>query len=106
MRAIRISEWGGPEVLELVEDAPVPEPEAGQTLIHVTRSGINYPHTHARENSYLARYDLPLIPGAEVVGTTEDGRRVAALVANGGYAEYAVAPVPVPVPDDVSDTQA
>jgi NADPH2:quinone reductase len=106
MRAIRISQWGGPEVLELVEDAPVPEPGDGQTLIHVTRAGINYADTHARENSYLARYELPLIPGAEVVGTTEDGRRVAALVANGGYAEYALAALPVPVPDDVTDVQA
>jgi NADPH2:quinone reductase len=106
MRAIRISQWGGPEVLELVEDAPVPEPADGETLIHVTRSGINYADTHARENSYLARYELPLIPGAEVVGTAPDGRRVAALTANGGYAEYAVSAFPVPVPDDVTDSQA
>src|ERR1700759_1950689 len=97
MRAIRISQWGGPEVLELVEDAPVPEPADGHTLIRVTRSGINSADTHARENSYLARYELPLIPGAEVVGTTEDGRRVAALVANGGHARYAVLAGPVPL---------
>jgi NADPH2:quinone reductase len=106
MRAIRIDEWGGPEVLRLVEDAPVPEPAEGETLIRVSLAGINYADTHARENEYLARYELPLIPGGEVAGTTEDGARVVALVANGGYAEYAVAPFPIPIPDDVSYAQA
>ena len=71
MRAIRISEWGGPEVLELVEDAPRPEPREGQVLIRVTRAGVNFADTHARENSYLARYELPLVPGAEVAGIVE-----------------------------------
>ena len=81
VRAIRISEWGGPEVLELVEDAPVPEPGDGQVLIRVARAGINFADTHARENSYLARYELPLTPGAEVAGVREDtGQRVVSLV--------------------------
>jgi NADPH2:quinone reductase len=108
MRAIRIDRWGGPEVLALVEDAPVPEPADGERLIRVTRAGINFADTHQRENSYLARYELPLIPGAEVAGETEDGRRVVALVGTGGYAEYVVAPaaMTVPVPDDVTDGQA
>jgi NADPH:quinone reductase len=105
LRAIRIDEWGGPDVLKLVEDAPVPEPGDGETLIRVSLAGINYADTHARENAYLSRYELPLIPGGEVAGTTEDGTRVVALVA-GGYAEYAVAPFPIPIPDDVSDAQA
>ena len=48
VRAIRISEWGGPEVLELVEDAPVPEPADGQVLIRVARAGVNFADTHAR----------------------------------------------------------
>ena len=74
VRAIRISEWGGPEVLELVEDAPVPEPGDGQVLIRVSRAGVNFADTHARENSYLARYELPLIPGAEVAGVVERQR--------------------------------
>jgi NADPH2:quinone reductase len=106
VRAIRIDEWGGPEVLKLVEDAPVPEPGDGEHLIQVTSAGINYADTHARDNSYLARYALPLIPGAEVAGTLGDGTRVAALLANGGYAEYAVSAAPIPIPDGVSDTQA
>jgi NADPH2:quinone reductase len=115
MRAIRISEWGGPEVLELVEDAPVPEPADGQVLIRVTRAGINFADTHARENTYLARYELPLIPGAEVAGVVERdgagfaaGQRVGALVGTGGYAEYvaADASVCVPLPDEVGDVTA
>ena len=92
MRAIVISEWGGPDVLELVEDAPVPEPGDGRFLIRVARAGINFADTHARENSYLARYELPLIPGAEVAGVREDtGQRVVSLVGTGGYAEYVAA---------------
>jgi NADPH2:quinone reductase len=108
MRAIRISRWGGPEVMELVEDAPTPEPGEGELLVRVSRAGINFADTHARENAYLARYELPLIPGAEVAGETEDGRRVVALVGTGGYAEYVAAPkaMIVPVPDGVSDGQA
>ena len=47
MRAIRISQWGGPEVLELVEDAPVPEPGDGEVLVSVTRAGVNFADTHA-----------------------------------------------------------
>ena len=103
MRAIRIEEWGGPEVLRLVEDQSCPEPGEGEALVHVTRAGINFADTHARENSYLARYELPLIPGAEVAGTTEDGRRVAAMVGTGGYAEYVAVPeeLLVPIPDGV-----
>jgi NADPH2:quinone reductase len=106
VRAIRIDQWGGPEVLRLVEDAPVPEPGEGETLIRVSLAGMNYADTHARSNDYLARFELPLIPGSEVAGTTEDGTRVAAILRHGGYAEYAVAPVPIPIPDDVSDAQA
>jgi NADPH:quinone reductase len=112
VRAIRIGAWGGPEVLELTQDAPVPEPGDEQVLIRVSRAGINFADTHARENTYLARYELPLIPGAEVAGVVERdaagfaaGRRVVALVGTGGYAEYAVAPAATTfaVPDDVGD---
>jgi NADPH:quinone reductase len=106
MRAIRIDEWGGPEVLRLVEDAPRPEPGDGETLIRVTRAGVNFADTHARENSYVARYELPLIPGAEVAGTIADGTRVAAIVGTGGYAEWVTARAPVPIPDGVTDGQA
>jgi NADPH2:quinone reductase len=115
MRAIRISEWGGPEVLELVEDAPVPEPDEQHILVRVTRAGVNYADTHARENSYLARYELPLVPGAEIAGVVERdgagftaGQRVVSLVGTGGYAEYVAAPAATtfPIPDGVDDTTA
>ncbi|HWM08555.1 MAG TPA: zinc-binding dehydrogenase [Solirubrobacteraceae bacterium] len=108
MRAIRIDRWGGPEVLELVTDAPMPEPAEHELLVRVSHAGVNFADTHARDNSYLAPYELPLTPGGEVVGTTEDGRRVAAMLATGGYAEYAAVPkvVAFPVPDGVSDAAA
>jgi NADPH2:quinone reductase len=115
MRAIRIGEWGGPEVLELVDDAPVPEPGEHELLVRVTRAGINFADTHARENSYLARYELPLVPGAEGAGVVERdgygftaGQRVVALVGTGGYAEYAAAAAATTfaVPDGVSDAAA
>ena len=108
MRAIRISRWGGPEVLELVEDAPMPEPGPDEHVVRVSRAGINFADTHARENTYLAPYELPLTPGAEVAGKTEDGKRVAGLIATGGYAEYAAVPnaAAFPIPFGVSDGQA
>ena len=107
MRAVQIDEFGGPEVLE-VADIPKPEPQDGQVLIKVEACGMNFADTHQRENSYLARYELPLVLGAEVAGTTEDGKRVVALVASGGYAEYAVAPEAsvVPLPDGVEPGDA
>lgn len=106
MRAIQITEFGGPEVLTLA-DLPTPEPSAGQDLIRVRHAGVNYADTHQAENSYLAPQQLPMVPGSEVVGLLPDGRRVMALV-DGGYAEYAVAPSAslIDVPDGVSDGQA
>jgi NADPH:quinone reductase len=108
VRAIRISQWGGPEVLELVDDAPVPEPAPGEVLVRVSRAGINFADTHAADNSYLAPYELPLTPGGEVAGTTEDGRRVVGMTTSGGYAEYAVVPAAAtfPIPDGASDATA
>jgi NADPH2:quinone reductase len=89
MRAIQVKEFGGPEVLELVE-LPDPVAPEGALLIEVEAAGVNFADTHQAENSYLAPAELPLTPGAEVVGTTADGRRVVALLAGGGYAERAV----------------
>ena len=107
MRAIRIADWGGPEVLELVEDAPVPEAGEDELLVRVSHAGVNFADTHAREDAYVARYALPLIPGAEVVGTVEgDGRRVVALTGGtGGYAELVAVPraTAFDIPDGVSD---
>ncbi|HEY0615936.1 MAG TPA: zinc-binding dehydrogenase, partial [Kribbella sp.] len=107
MRAVQITEFGGPEVLE-VRDVEEPVPGEGQVLITVDRAGVNYADTHQVENSYLSKAELPLIPGGEVVGHTPDGRRVVALVGSGGYAEKAVAHAPYvfDVPEGVSDGDA
>jgi NADPH:quinone reductase len=107
MKAIQIQEFGGPDVLELVEiDDPVPGD--GEVLVEVARSGVNFADTHATRNDYLAEQSLPLVPGAEICGRTPDGRRVAALVGSGGYAEKVVVPeaLLIPVPDEVDDDQA
>jgi NADPH2:quinone reductase len=107
MRAVQIQEFGGPEVLQVV-DVPMPEPGDGQVLIEVSRAGINFADTHQRENSYLAPYEVPLVLGGEVAGTTPDGTRVVALVPSGGYAEHALAheSTVFPIPDGVDDGTA
>ena len=107
MRAVQIQEFGGPEVLQVV-DLPRPEPGEGQVVVEVSRAGINFADTHQRENSYLARYEVPLVLGGEVAGTTPDGTRVVALVPSGGYAEYALAheSTVFPIPDGVDDGTA
>jgi NADPH:quinone reductase len=108
VRAIRLTEFGGPEVLTLVEDAPEPEARPGLAVLDVSSAGINYADTHQAENTYLAPAELPLIPGAEAVGTLADGRRVVALLAGGGYAERALVAdqLAFEVPDGVEDGQA
>ncbi|RZS39053.1 NADPH2:quinone reductase [Herbihabitans rhizosphaerae] len=107
MRAIQITEFGGPDVLRLA-DVPAPEAKAGELLIDVSRAGVNYADTHNAENTYLAPASLPLIPGNEVVGRAADGRRMVAQVTTGGYAEQAVAPefTAFEVPDELDDTTA
>jgi NADPH2:quinone reductase len=107
MRAVTIHEFGGPEVLR-VEDVPDLEPRDGLDVVSVTAAGVNYADTHQTENSYLADQQLPFVPGSEVVGTTSDGRRVAALTGGGGYAEQAHAHPAAcfDLPEAVSDAQA
>jgi NADPH2:quinone reductase len=108
MRAIQQQEFGGPEVLRLVE-LPRPVPGAGEVLIEVSRAGLNFADTHTRANQYIAKASLPLVPGGEVAGTRVDsGERVIALCGTGGYAEYATAPADrvFPIPDGVDDGTA
>ena len=108
MRAIQMTEYGGPEVLQLVE-LPVPVPADGEVLVKVSRAGLNFADTHRRTNTYIAKDDLPLVPGTEVAGVREDsGERVVALCGSGGYAEYATAPgaLTFPIPDGVEDETA
>jgi NADPH2:quinone reductase len=77
-------------------------------VVEVARAGINFADTHATRNDYLAEQSLPLVPGTEIAGRTADGRRVAALLGSGGYAEKAVVPesLLIPIPDQVDDDQA
>ncbi|SFL06520.1 quinone oxidoreductase family protein [Geodermatophilus ruber] len=108
MRAVQITRFGGPEVLDVV-DLPEPEPGDGQKLYDVSTAGINFADTHQIENSYLSAQTLPLTPGAEFVGTPSGGgQRVVGLLDGGGYAEKVVAHdfLTWAVPDGVTDEQA
>ena len=107
MRAVQISSFGGPEVLQVVE-LPDPVPTGQQLVVPVRAAGINYADTHAVEDSYLARQQLPLIPGGEVLVELPDGSRALGMAASGGYAEQvAVDPAAlIGVPDGISDGQA
>jgi NADPH2:quinone reductase len=107
MRAIVVERFGGPEVLELDEGAPEPTLGEGMALLEVARAGINYADTHQAEDSYLAPTTLPFIPGVEAAGRI-GGRRVVALLPQGGYAQRVAAPTltTFDVPDAVDDGTA
>ena len=107
MKAIQITEFGGPEVMKYV-DLPEPTPSGSQVLLDVTAIGINYADTHQTENSYLSQQSLPLIPGMEVVGKLPDGSRVLALANTGGYCQKTLVNprTAIPLPDAINDGQA
>ena len=107
MKAIQITEFGGPDVMQLV-DLETPTAGAGQEPITVSAIGINFADTHQTENSYLSPQKLPLVPGIEVVGTTASGVRVLAPADGGGYAQQVVthSATMIPIPDGVTDGQA
>lgn len=99
MKAIQITQTGGPEVLTLAE-LPVPTPGAGQVLIKIAAIGVNFIEIYFREGRYKA--PLPLIPGSEASGVIEKlgegvdgfavGEPVASTAMLGSYAEYALVP--------------
>lgn len=101
MQAIEIAAPGGPEVLQLTE-VPVPMPGPGEVLIQVEAAGVNRPDILQRKGLYPVPAGASPLPGLEAAGRIaavgEDvdagviGHRVCALVAGGGYAEYAVTP--------------
>ncbi len=114
MKAIVITQPGKPEVLQ-IQEKPTPRPKAGEVLIKVKAAGVNRPDVIQRKGYYPAPPGVPAdIPGLEVSGTItalgegvklwELGDEVCALIAGGGYAEFATAPAPqcLPVPDGVS----
>ncbi|WP_171165436.1 zinc-binding dehydrogenase [Streptomyces sp. I05A-00742] len=108
MRAVVMRRFGGPDVLETAE-LPEPVPGPGESVIDVTLAGVNYGDLEVRAGIYRPPR-LPAVPGAEVVGRRRrDGRRVAALLRDGGgYAEVAVArdAYTVELPDDLDDRTA
>lgn len=117
MRAIDPAAPGGPEVLTVVE-RPVPQPGPGEVLIRVAAAGVNRPDVLQRQGGYPPPPGASSILGLELAGTIvglgEDvgfemlGQPMCALVAGGGYAEYAVAPVGqcLPVPEALTMAEA
>jgi putative PIG3 family NAD(P)H quinone oxidoreductase len=117
MQAIDPDSPGGPEVLRLVE-RPVPQPAAGEVLIRVAAAGVNRPDVLQRKGGYPPPPGAPSIPGLEIAGTVVAlgadvdaallGQRVCALLAGGGYAQYAVAPAGqcLPVPGGLEMVEA
>jgi NADPH:quinone reductase len=115
MRAIQITQTGGPEVLVL-RDLPTPTPGPGQALIRIEACGVNFIDVYLREGRYPAQ--LPYIPGQEAAGVVaalgpdvtavKVGDRVAWCHVMGTYAEFAVAPVAklIAIPDGVTTRQA
>jgi NADPH:quinone reductase len=115
VRAIQISETGGPDVLLPVE-LPDPQPGPGELVVDVAAAGVNYIDTYQRNGTYPM--PLPYVPGLEGIGrvrATGDGvtafavgDRVAWAESLGSYVEQAVVPAEkaVPVPDGVSDEAA
>jgi NADPH2:quinone reductase len=120
MQAIEISQYGGPDVLRLTQ-RPIPQPGPGEVLIKVTASGINRPDVFQRTGHYAPPPGASDLPGLEVAGELIDGDfssqnpfglqrgdAVCALLAGGGYAEYAVAPLGqcLPLPEGLNLIEA
>jgi NADPH2:quinone reductase len=117
MRAVEITQPGGPEVLKSIV-RPVPAPKANEILIKVAAAGVNRPDILQRSGNYPVPPDASDLPGLEVAGEVlavgssvkihKPGDTVCALVHGGGYAEYCVAPevTALPVPKGWSPTEA
>jgi NADPH2:quinone reductase len=117
MRAVEITQPGGPEVLRLVE-RPRPQPRAGEALVRVHAAGVNRPDVLQRKGGYAPPPGASDLPGLEVAGVIEDGDlagsgfaigdAVCGLVTGGGYAEYCAVPVGqlLPVPRGLSFAEA
>ncbi|WP_186163782.1 NAD(P)H-quinone oxidoreductase [Burkholderia gladioli] len=122
MKAIEITEFGAPDVLKLVERTR-PDPKRGEVLIKVAAFGINRPDVFQRKGAYAPPAGASDLPGLEVAGEIVGGEfgdgvanpfglklgdRVCALLAGGGYAEYATAPLAqcLPVPAGLSEVEA
>jgi len=120
MQAIEITRFGAPDVLQLTR-RPIPQVGPGEVLIKVAASGVNRPDVFQRQGHYAPPPDASDLPGLEVAGELVDGDfggdnpfglkrgdAVCALLAGGGYAQYAVAPLAqcLPVPGGLSLIEA
>ncbi len=116
MNAIDPAAPGGPEVLVPVR-RPVPRPGPGEVLVKVAAAGVNRPDVLQRKGGYPPPPGAPSIPGLEIAGELVAagegaeiavGELVCALVAGGGYAEYALAPAGqcLPIPDALTLVEA
>ena len=117
MRAIEITQPGGPEVLRPCE-RPMPQVKPGEILIRVLAAGVNRPDVFQRLGQYPVPPGASDLPGLEVAGEIVDGDLtgsgfnkgdlVCALVQGGGYAEYCTAPLAqcLPVPPGLSPVEA
>ena len=117
MRAIEISQPGGPEVLTLT-DLPIPEPEYDQVVIKVAYAGVNRPDALQRAGLYNPPKGASDLPGLEAAGEVVacgagvagliPGDQVCALLPGGGYAEYVAPPAAhcLPIPGGLSIKQA
>ena len=120
MRAVAVTEFGGPEKLALI-DAPAPEPRAGEALVKLEYAGINFIDVYMRSGEYARSHTyqtpLPMVIGMEGIGTVASpadglavGERVAYCIVRGSYAEYAAVPawklvkVPADVPSPIAVT--
>jgi NADPH:quinone reductase len=116
---LRISRFGGPEVLQLVEEPAIPEPGPGEVRIRVLAAGTGFTDTMIRRGRYPDfKGPLPFTPGYEIVGVVEktgagvvaprEGELVADLCVVGGYAQYAIRPARflVRVPDGIDPAEA
>jgi NADPH2:quinone reductase len=115
MKAIQVSQVGGPEALTLV-DLPVPSPKPNEAVVQIKASGVNFIDVYFREGRYPA--SLPFVNGQEAAGVVTDvgsdvklvkrGDRVAYTSALGSYAEYASVPEArlVKIPDALDFEQA
>src|ERR1700691_3943746 len=113
-RRIQISRFGGPEVLQLVDETAIPDPGPGEVRIRVLAAGTGFTDSFIRRGRYPDfKGPLPFTPGYDLVGVVEktgpgvaapcEGQMVADLCVVGGYAQYAIRPARflVPVPDCV-----
>jgi NADPH2:quinone reductase len=117
MRAIEITQPGGPDVLKICE-RPLPATRQGEVLIKVHAAGVNRPDMLQRSGHYPVPAGASDLPGLEVAGeivagdlagsALQIGDMVCALVQGGGYAEYCVAPAALclPVPHGWSAIEA